>query len=76
MNIQTIKELSSKAFPARIVSDYKKFNKDYLLDSVDSFLITFTDGLKSHGWPMPISEVSTIICKSSAKMALSTDILS
>ncbi len=47
MDIQTIKELSAKAFPARIVSDYKKFNKDYLLDSVDSFLITFTDGFKA-----------------------------
>ena len=47
MDIQTVKELSSKAFPSRVVIDYKKFNKDYILDSVDSYLITFDDGFKA-----------------------------
>jgi hypothetical protein len=47
MNIQTIKELSSKAFPARTVVEYKKFNKDHLLDNVDSYLVTFDDGFKA-----------------------------
>ena len=47
MNIQTIKELSAKAFPARTVVEYKKFNKDNLFDSVDSYLVTFDDGFKA-----------------------------